>query len=307
MAAFEYRQAQEIRDALQRHGVRYLFIGKSGAILLGFPDTTQDADLFVDKSPTNGRALVTALRDLGFAITTEQAGDIERGRDVVFTAALDGVRGIYRKPANGSGKEELLLPSPTNPQIPGDVSATGTLVFTEIDPKTRGDIWYVSTTGEGARTPEKFLATAAMESQPQLSRDGRWLAYVSDESGQFEVYVRQFPSGPGFAKASSNGGREPRWKHDGSELYFREETGVTNSTLLAVPMHADSRGGLSAGVPVALFRFTAVGVVPQYNAWQYAPSPDGQRFLVAVNAETAAPAIHVITNWLKATQDAGKE
>ncbi len=83
MAAFEYRQAQEIRDALQRHGVRYLFIGKSGAILLGFPDTTQDADLFVDKSPTNGRALVTALRDLGFAITTEQAGDIERGRDFV--------------------------------------------------------------------------------------------------------------------------------------------------------------------------------------------------------------------------------
>ena len=83
MAAFEYRQAQEIRDALQRHRVRYLFIGKSGAILLGFPDTTQDAVLFVDKSPTNGRALVTALRDLGFAITTEQAGDIESGRDFV--------------------------------------------------------------------------------------------------------------------------------------------------------------------------------------------------------------------------------
>ena len=75
---------------------------------------------------------------------------------------------------------------------------------------------------------------------------------------------------------------------------------------MAVPMHADSGGGISAGVPVALFRFTAVGVVPQNNAWQYAPSPDGQRFLVAVTAETAAPAIHVITNWLKATQDAGK-
>jgi hypothetical protein len=51
MAAFDYRQALEIRDALARHGVRYLFIGKAGAILLGFPDTTQDADLFVDRSP----------------------------------------------------------------------------------------------------------------------------------------------------------------------------------------------------------------------------------------------------------------
>src|SRR4029077_7979324 len=68
MGAFEYRQAEEIRDAFARHGVRYLFIGKSGAILLGFPDTTQDADLFVEKSPDNGRAIVAALRELGFAL-----------------------------------------------------------------------------------------------------------------------------------------------------------------------------------------------------------------------------------------------
>ena len=105
----------------------------------------------------------------------------------MFFALQDGVRGIYRKPANGSGTAELLLPSSTNIQIPADVSSTGTLVFTELDPKTLTDIWYLSTTGEGARTPEPFLATAAMESQPQLSRDGRWLAYVSDESGQREV------------------------------------------------------------------------------------------------------------------------
>ena len=65
MAAFEYRQAQEIRDAFARHGCRYLFIGKSGAILLGFPDTGQDAELFADRGPENGRALVAALRELG--------------------------------------------------------------------------------------------------------------------------------------------------------------------------------------------------------------------------------------------------
>jgi hypothetical protein len=83
MGVFEYRQAEEIRDAFARHGVRYLFIGKSGAILLGFPDTTQDADLFVEKSPGNGRAIVTALRELGFDIDAVQAAQIESGKDFV--------------------------------------------------------------------------------------------------------------------------------------------------------------------------------------------------------------------------------
>jgi len=83
MAAFEYRQAQEVRDAFQRHGCRYLFIGKSGAILLGFPDTTQDADLFVEKSAENGRRMVAALRELGFRLTNDQAGEVERGKDFI--------------------------------------------------------------------------------------------------------------------------------------------------------------------------------------------------------------------------------
>ncbi len=83
MGAFEYRQAQEIHDAFSRHRCRYLFIGKSGAILLGFPDTTQDAYIFVDRSLENGRALVAALRELGFALTDDQAKDIEKGKDFV--------------------------------------------------------------------------------------------------------------------------------------------------------------------------------------------------------------------------------
>ena len=83
MAAFEYRQALEVRDAFARHGVRYLFIGKSGAILLGYPDTTQDADLFLEKSPRNSRAVVMALRNLEFPLTDAQAAEIERGKDFV--------------------------------------------------------------------------------------------------------------------------------------------------------------------------------------------------------------------------------
>jgi hypothetical protein len=82
-ARFEYAQAEEIRDAFARHGVKYLFLGKSGAILLGFPDTTQDADVFVEKSAANGVALTNALQALGFELTPEQGAEIQRGKDFV--------------------------------------------------------------------------------------------------------------------------------------------------------------------------------------------------------------------------------
>jgi len=83
MAAFDYRQAQEVRDAFARHNVQYLFIGKSGAILLGFPDTTQDAYLYLQKSAPNGLSAVRALLELGFIITPDQQQEIERGKDFI--------------------------------------------------------------------------------------------------------------------------------------------------------------------------------------------------------------------------------
>jgi hypothetical protein len=83
MAAFEYRQAEEIRDTFAKHDVQYLFLGKSGAILLGFPDTTQDADVFVAKSEGNGKALVAALLELGFELNAAQCAEVEIGKDFV--------------------------------------------------------------------------------------------------------------------------------------------------------------------------------------------------------------------------------
>ena len=82
MAVFEYRQATEIRDALARRHVKYLFIGKSGAILLGFPDTTQDANLFVEKTPESGR-ISRCTEGSCFQLTEEQCQDLERGKDFV--------------------------------------------------------------------------------------------------------------------------------------------------------------------------------------------------------------------------------
>ena len=83
MGGFDYRQALEIRDAFARHRVEYLFIDTSGAIMLGYPDTTQDADVFLDRSPENGRAVVAALGELGFPLSPTEAADIERGKDFV--------------------------------------------------------------------------------------------------------------------------------------------------------------------------------------------------------------------------------
>ena len=83
MAGFDYKQAEEIRDAFNRHRVKYLFIGKSGAILLGYPDTTQDADVFVEKNAANCESLVQALREAGFELTDDQAEEVRRGKDFI--------------------------------------------------------------------------------------------------------------------------------------------------------------------------------------------------------------------------------
>lgn len=81
--SFEFKQAEQVRDVFKKHGVRYLFIGKSGAIILGYPDTTQDADVFVEKSHANGQALVSAISELGFSLDNITKADIIRGKDFI--------------------------------------------------------------------------------------------------------------------------------------------------------------------------------------------------------------------------------
>jgi hypothetical protein len=83
LVVFDYQQATEVRDAFEKQGVRYLFLGKSGAVLLGFPDTTQDVDVFVEKSLANGQNLVLALLELGFDLTDLQKMQVRAGQDFV--------------------------------------------------------------------------------------------------------------------------------------------------------------------------------------------------------------------------------
>src|SRR5262249_19674851 len=123
---FEYAQAEEIRDTFARHGVRYLFIGKSGAILLGYPDTTQDADLFLEKAPANGAAVVIALRELGLR---GNAGSRSRG----FLSATRTTSSEARKPPIGRRTaRRCLVSGPSASTGSGrDVSGSGWIPITE--------------------------------------------------------------------------------------------------------------------------------------------------------------------------------
>lgn len=123
-AAFEYRQAQEIRDAFARHGVRYLFLGKSGAILLGFPDTTQDADLFVEKTADNARRVVAALREMQFTLTDEQSAEIARGKDFVHSRTDRSISISSSRPTASSGSRTLGPDGSTSRDFPCAIPTT---------------------------------------------------------------------------------------------------------------------------------------------------------------------------------------
>ena len=217
-----------------------------------------------------------------------------------FMTGSEG-KGLYQKDVRG-GQQALLwkLADADPPRIVSDRSRDGRfLIYTEDNPKTSADIWYVPIeAGKRSGQPVKLLGTPALESQGQLSPDGKWLAYYSDESGKGEVYIRPFPVGSGTWKVSVEGGREPRWSPDGKELYFiAGSAGALR--LMAAALEPDGRGGLRTGVPQKLFDFRSGGVVRQGNQWIYAVHPDGKRFLVNTMTATEAPTVNVILNWQK--------
>jgi serine/threonine protein kinase len=211
--------------------------------------------------------------------------------------AFSGPNALYVKNVNG-GQEQLLLQS-GNPVSPSDWSRDGKyLLYTEIDPKTRGDIWYLSLDPSGkSGAPVAFLKTDFDDSMGQFSPDGHWVAYVSNESGSYEVYVRPFPSGGGPTRISSNGGTNPRWRADGKELYYLGRARF--SALMVVSVQSRPGGSLEAGVSKVLFEPQARTVVPENNIFAYSPSADGQRFLMNILPDATAPSLNVITNWEK--------
>jgi Tol biopolymer transport system component/predicted Ser/Thr protein kinase len=221
--------------------------------------------------------------------------------------------GIYQKDLKGGRLQFMQKIDPAEPdRTPSDWSRDGRFViYTENNPKTRADIWYapvesgpVGSRKMNEKAAVKLLATDAVESQGQLSPDGKWLAYFSDESGHGQVYIRPFPSGSQVWKVSADSGREPRWRSDGKELYFTDSGPAAQVMLMAAMVDADGRGGLRIGPPQKMFAVRATATVVQSNIFAYSPHPDRQRFLVNALVETGEPTVNVITNWQKSVAGA---
>ena len=205
------------------------------------------------------------------------------GKRIVYAADRQGVRSLVWRAADGGGSEEPLTPAEYF-QTPGSFSPDGTLLaYTQDHPDTGSDILIVPLSGD--RKPSPFLATRVHERSPAFSPDGRWLAFESDETGQFEVFVTPYP-GPGRKwQVSQGGGMRPAWRRDGREIVYQNK-----DVLMAVAVSATS--SLDFAAPRELLK------LPPYLGY-WAMSPDGARFLVVHGdgRDRNARELHVVTDW----------
>jgi DNA-binding winged helix-turn-helix (wHTH) protein/Tol biopolymer transport system component len=213
------------------------------------------------------------------------------GTRVVFSAAnYSGAGGIHARSVVDGPDDQLWLDT-ADPKVVNDWSSDGRfVVYISGNLQTKNDIWLLPRFGE--RAPIPFLKTAANEIQAQVSPDGRWIAYASDESGTMEAYVQSFPVPGAKRKVSVSGGSEPQWRRDGRELFYISP----DHMMMAVAVV--SGGSLHVGRPQALFRAPIIGSLSDFLNY-YTVTADGQRFLVdSVATENASPEpITVLVNW----------
>jgi len=191
------------------------------------------------------------------------------GKRIAYSAERNGQMGIFWKPADGSGVEEHLITAATN-AIPSSFTADGkTLLYFITDPARSGDILAFSP--EGERKPKPILVTSFDEYNADISPDGRWMAYVSNESGSEEVYVQAFPGPGGKWQISTGGGADPHWSSDGRALFFRWNSGVASVQVNLSPT-------FSASVPKTLFPMNLGGYRPMTSRL-FSVSRDGKRIL----------------------------
>ena len=203
---------------------------------------------------------------------------------------------LYETPTGGGGTVRPLLES-AQTKFPLDWSADGRfLLYRVLDTKTGSDLWALPLTGKAE--PSAVVQTPFEEDNGEIAPDGRWVAYDSNETGRFEVYVQSFPSPGRKWQISTAGGIAPRWRHDGQELFYIAPDGA----LMGVPLRpsADDQGPVR-GAPARLFRVPIAygGSIQGGNVrQQYAVAIDGQHFLVntTINDSLETP-ITIVQNW----------
>jgi serine/threonine protein kinase len=218
------------------------------------------------------------------------------GTRIVFRTNRSGQTELYAKSAGGGGNEEVVLTYETQHAagidtpnlVCSDWSADGRYVISSVPQQTTGDdLWLIPMVGD--KKPFKFLGPPADQIHANFSPDGHFVAYTSNESGRFQVYVQTFPLSDRKWQVSTDGGYEPRWRGDGREIYYLSE----DRKLMAVAVGA----GPSFAVPKTLFQ-TRVPEGVSSRRTHYVPSRDGQRFLVNTQSGDALPnPITVVLNW----------
>ncbi len=286
-------------------GNRLVWVDRSGKELetlgdpgeYGEPDLSANGDrLAFDLLDLRANKTDIWIRDIGRGVNsrfTFAPGNAfsplfsPRGDTIVFASDRDGAPGLYEKAANGQGDEKLIAKM-EELVIPVSFSPDGSILAYQVrNQKTGWDIVMLPMTGD--RKPVTFAGAAFNENGPHFSPDGRFIAYMSNESGRQEIYAQSYPGPGGKWQISNTGGSDPHWRADGKELYYRSP----DQKLMAVEI----RGGasLEAGIPRPLF----VGRVHIGNARnKVLPAGDGQRFLfVAPLGRDAMNPTTVVLNW----------
>jgi len=218
------------------------------------------------------------------------------GTRIVFRTNRNGHTELYAKSAAGGGNEEVVLTNETqhaagmdSPNLVcSDWSPDGRYIIGSVPQRSTGeDIWLIPLGGD--KKPFKLLGPPSDQIHANFSPDGRYVAYSSNESGRFQVYVQTFPLSDRKWQVSTDGGYEPRWRADGREIYYLSE----DRKLMAVTVGA----GPSFAVPKMLFQTRVPeGVTSRHT--HFVPSRDGQRFLVNTQNLDASPnPITVVLNW----------
>jgi Tol biopolymer transport system component/DNA-binding winged helix-turn-helix (wHTH) protein len=212
---------------------------------------------------------------------------------IAFSSNRAGAYQLYEKAANGAGTTQPLTEDHALSEAPDSWSSDGRYIAYErvgLQGKTGSEIWILPLFGD--KKPFPFLSSASNESMASFSPDGKWLAYVSDESGRAEVYIVPFPKRSGKWQVSTEGGTRPRWRRDGKELFFVS----LGNKLMAVPVREENNT-LDIGSPEPLFQINPPD--SQYAGWIYDVTPDGKRFIVATRLPEppSAEPITLVVNW----------
>jgi serine/threonine protein kinase len=249
-----------------------------GALIGRIVDGNLNAWLVDSESGASRRITSESSREGGWVPSSD-------GTRIVFSSMVNGVTQLFEKSLAG-GSAELLLES-SELKVPQDWSADGrNILFTAQSAQTHSfDLWALPL--DGKKSPIPIAQTAFYELSGRFSPNGRWISYVSEESGRADVYVQAFPVPGKRAVISVDGGTRPEWRVDGRELFYISQ----DNRLMAVPITING-SRLEPGKPVALF--------PVRPGSTYAPARDGHRFLVNSVVEGSSP-ITIVLNW-KPTQ-----